>query len=126
MAKDRVLPVERRLLFQRDEPLAVGSIDVVRARGAECATLVRDVTEFRRHVRIRRIACAPHCRVTPFRLGITALNNAELRIDTMDRRAVIEMFVDEFLEPFNHLRRDVWIQLDHYAPIIPGFNYGDL
>src|SRR5438046_5749847 len=58
-AKDRVLLVERRLLFQRDEPLAVRSVYVVGACSAERATLVRDVTEFGRHVRIRRISRAP-------------------------------------------------------------------
>src|SRR6266403_4577431 len=52
-AKDSVLLVERRLLFQRDEPLAVGAVDVIRARRAQRPSLIWNVAELSGHIRIR-------------------------------------------------------------------------
>ena len=58
-SKHCVLLIKRRLLLERDEPLTVRAVNVVRARCAERTPLVRDVAELRGHIRIRRTPSAP-------------------------------------------------------------------
>ena len=44
----------------------------------------------------------------------------------MNCRAIIKVFVDKLLESFNHLRRNIGIELDDYAAVISGINDCDL
>src|SRR5205807_2875206 len=83
-AKDRVLLIKSRLLFQRNEPLAVRAVDILSARRADSAALVGNVAEFSRHVRIRRVARAVHGHVASFGVGITALNDSQAWIYAMN------------------------------------------
>src|SRR5260370_22056302 len=53
--------------------------------------------------------------ISSLSLRVATLNDAKFWIDAMNCGAVIKMFVDEFLESLDHLRRDVWIKLDHDA-----------
>ena len=44
----------------------------------------------------------------------------------MNRRAIIEVFIDKFLESFDHLRRNIGIEFDDYAAVIGCFDHRDL
>src|SRR5438105_2808088 len=93
-SEDSVLLIEIRLSFQRDVPLAVRSVNVARARGAERPALVRNVAEFRRDIWIRRIARAPGGGVTTFSQRIAALNNSQVRIDPVDGGAIKDFLIN--------------------------------
>src|ERR1043166_130575 len=62
-----VFLVELRLLLQRDEPLTVGAVDIVRTGRPQRAALIRYVAELRRPVRIGRVACPPSLLITALR-----------------------------------------------------------
>jgi hypothetical protein len=54
------------------------------------------------------------------------LNDTEVRIDAVNRRAIIKVFIDQFLEPLDMLRRNVRIEFDNDAAIVSSLDHGDL
>src|SRR5438477_8788675 len=57
--KHRVLLIKRRLFLERDKPLTVRAVNVLRARRTKRSTLVGNVAELGGHIRVRRTSGAP-------------------------------------------------------------------
>src|SRR2546423_12699174 len=119
LAEDSVLAVPVRHALERDEELAVGRVDVLRARRADDAALVRDAAELGGHVRQARTSHAVVRRIVVLRVRVAALY--DLRVDSVEGRAVVEALRGESLEPLDHLRRDVRVKLDDDSAVV-GFD----